>query len=373
MPWLQHFNSSARYFVLVFSKTIDTVFQTTKWRLLAPSILNEIPHVPLPIYPDMTFYSEVPGGIIEFLKTPNTTLSCLTSVLNITVTLPVLVFLLFKINAIFEPIMREVGSRLALNTHGEEWVNENSEKIFKFGEYCYRLTYHTFVTFYAIIVFREMPWVWDTKEMWTNYFSYPVTVGLTWYTLIQCAYNIQQLLTVFARSFLLKRKYPFIEWSPNCRGDFREMSLHHVVTNALVLSSSYFRITRSGTMVMICHDISDIPVDMSKLANFLKWKKTTNACFVTMLLFWIFLRLYYFPFHIIWSVQYESVVMRDDISPGMSEDSFLLYNRSFVIGLSMLAVLHWVWFSMLVRIGLLILLKGEHHDLSEHKKGEKLE
>uniref|UniRef100_A0A7S1BSX1 TLC domain-containing protein n=1 Tax=Corethron hystrix TaxID=216773 RepID=A0A7S1BSX1_9STRA len=301
MSWLPPPHSWARFFFLLLSKTLDTLFFTTRWRSLWPSVLGDLPRVPYPTYPDMTFYAEVPGGIWEFLRTPNTTLSCLTSVLNMTVTLPLLVLLLFKINSFYEPMMSNYGRILAEKSHGKEWVAKNPEKIQKFGEYSYRLAYHTFVSLYAVVAFRDMPWFHDTREMWTNYFTHPVTVGLTWYTLLQCSYNIQQLVKIGLMSFERRRAWPYVGRSPLRRGDFREMFLHHVVTNALVLSSSYFRITRSGTMVMILHDLSDIPVDLSKLANFLKWKRATAACFAVMLGFWIFFRLYYFPAQIIWS------------------------------------------------------------------------
>jgi len=359
----------SRFFLLSISKTLDTILWTTKWRSLLPETLNEIPIIGWPSYPRMTYYSEVDGGIWEFLQTPNTTISCLTSVINLTVTLPLLVFVIRKFKSFFIPRMSSIGRKLAADTHGREWVAKNEVKMLKFGEYCFRFLYHSSMSLYAIYFFWDAPWVWDTKQLWFEYFSYPVTVSLSWYTLLQCAYNVDAFVYLVEISCVFKSGYPFISWSPTCRGDFNEMAAHHLVTNALVITSSYFRITRSGGMVLILHDLSDVPVDLSKLANFLKWKATTIACFALMLLLWIICRLVLFPFYIIWSVQVEGTVIRDLY--GMPEDMYLLYNRWFVIGLSFLVLLHCVWFSMLVKMGWILISKGETHDLSEHKKGEK--
>ena len=48
--------------------------------------------------------------------------------------------------------------------------------------------------------------------------------------------------------------------------------------------------------------VSDVPVDLSKLANFLKWKVTTVVCFGTMVLTWLYTRLYILPVKIYWTV-----------------------------------------------------------------------
>lgn len=362
-------NTWSRFFLLSASKTLDCVLFTTKWRSLFPGSLDAIPIIGWPDYPRMTYYSEVDGGIWEFLQTPNTTISCLTSVINLTVTLPCLVYAIRKFKSYFIPHMSSIGRKFGAKTHGEEWVLENEIKMQKFGEYCFRLLYHSSMSVYAIYFFWNAPWFWDTPQLWFEYFSYPVTVPLSWYTLLQCAYNVDAFISLVEISVMFKKGFPFIAWSPTRRGDFNEMAAHHFVTNALVLTSSYFRITRSGGMVLILHDFSDVPVDMSKLANFLRWKKATIVCFLIMLLFWMVCRLIIFPFYIIWSVQFEATVIRDLY--GMPEDMYLLYNRWFVIGLSFLAILHFWWFSIFVKMGYILITKGETHDLSEHKKGEK--
>ena len=121
-------------------------------------------------------------------------------------------------------------------------------------------------------------------------------------------------------------------------------------------------------MVFLVHDISDVPVDLSKLANFLKWKTTTALCFATMVIVWCFTRLGALPLVIYRSVLYESwmVCKEGAIDPIY----YINYQPFFVIGIGLLILLHLAWFGMFIKMGWVLISKGETHDLSEHKQGE---
>jgi hypothetical protein len=121
-------------------------------------------------------------------------------------------------------------------------------------------------------------------------------------------------------------------------------------------------------MVFLVHDISDVPVDLSKLCNFLKWKASTAAGFVSMVLTWILTRLGVLPFTIYWSVLTESWMV---CSTGVVDPIYYVcYRHLFFVGLGLLILLHLAWFGMFIQMGYVLLKKGEAHDLSEHKKGE---
>ena len=121
-------------------------------------------------------------------------------------------------------------------------------------------------------------------------------------------------------------------------------------------------------MVFVVHDISDVPVDLSKLANFMKWKKTTICCYLTMLFSWLSLRLYILPFVIWKSSLFETHLLYHQGT--MDKRLHDMYQPLFVIFLGALIALHLYWFYILVRIGIHLVSKGETHDLSEHKNGE---
>jgi len=121
-------------------------------------------------------------------------------------------------------------------------------------------------------------------------------------------------------------------------------------------------------MVFLVHDVSDVPVDMSKLANFMKWKVATTVCFMMLVLVWLAMRLVVFPLIIVKSVFSESRLLYQDGS--MSPILFKMCMPLFQCILVALTALHLFWFLMLIRIGYHLVIKGERHDLTEHKNGE---
>jgi len=349
-------------------------------------------------------------------QTSSTTLCDLTNPLALCVLLGLLL-LVRAFKKIFMPKFSALGQQLGRAAHGPEWEKNNQDRIIKFGEYVYRLIFHSGVSAYGLWYFHDKSW-WNselggTKNLWMMHPNHPVEPGMTWYYLVQCAYNVDALLSLIELSFefewvnplsyssaieFLEKEHvvnesqrkkqvlnlmvrskqqtvfwtPFfqIKWSPTVRGDFREMMAHHIVTNVLIFGSSFYRFTRIGSMIFLIHDLSDVPIDMSKLANFVKWKITTITCFVVMVLLWVLTRLTIFPFVIFRSVLFESyeyMVVKGKLDPALYE----AYCYIFYALLGALVLLHVTWFLILLRIGWTLVSKGETHDYSEHKSGEK--
>ncbi|KAL3822165.1 hypothetical protein ACHAXA_008181 [Cyclostephanos tholiformis] len=364
-------------------------------------------------------------------RTNSTSLSDLTSNESLCA-LVVLVSLMRRFKGYFLPIFSAFGRRLGRAAHGSRWENDNRERIIKFGEYVHRLLYHSIVSAYGMWYFHDKSW-WNTsmggtKNLWIDHPNQPVCPGMAWYYLVQGAYNVDALISLAELSFKFvwvnpltyssalvderrrkERVYrmmargnrvgdrdvdgdgggvdggvdggdltttalwtPFfrLDWSTTVRGDYREMMSHHVVTNALVFFSSYYRLLRAGSMIFLIHDLSDVPIDMSKLANFVKWKYTTIACFAFMVLMWIITRLAIFPFVICRAIVMDSreyLVTRGTLDPALHDAYYLL----FYALLGALVLLHVTWFVILLRIGWTLVTTGERHDYSEHKGGER--
>lgn len=350
-------------------------------------------------------------------NTNSTELGVLTNPMTLCV-LTMLVVIIRMLKQIFLPKFSTLGRKLGRATHGPNWETENEERVIKFGEYVYRLCYHSIVSVYGLWYFHNKSW-WNksmggTKNLWNAHPNHPVEPGMAWYYLVQCAYNVDALLSLLELSFKIEWVNPLayssalnflekehvvdesqrkkqvlkmmvtareqnvllwtplfqVKWSSTVRGDFREMMAHHIVTNCLIFLSSYYRFTRIGSMIFLVHDLSDVPIDMSKLANFVKWKTTTIICFVTMVLMWIITRLVIFPFVICRSVledSYEYLVVNGTMDPALHEAYFAFFH--FLLG--SLVLLHVTWFIILLRIGWTLVSKGETHDYSEHKSGEK--
>lgn len=377
--------------ILMICEIIDLIWTAlflnhfAEWRSLLPAISWFDPKFKLPpvldFLPDLKSYGDYVvknsiahnsfSSLYSFaFETESTTLGDVTSPASMAI-LVVLVLLLRAVKSILLPFFSLIGRRVGRYTHGSEWEKQNEIRIIKFGEYVFRLLYHFLISAYGVYYFSDKSW-WNeqeggTKNVFNMYPNDPISPCMSWYYLIQCAYNIDAMLSLLLLSFEIKLPFT-IRWSPTVRGDFREMFMHHLVTNALIIASSRYRLSRIGSMVFMVHDISDIPVDMSKLANFLKWKVGTAICFLVMVIFWVVFRLSVLPFVIYRAVILEShLVLENNIDPKL----WLAYRALFIFLLGTIILLHTAWFLMFVKMGYYLVFKGETHDFSEHKKGEK--
>ena len=382
------------------------------------SVSHKMENTPNEVLPDLLSYqdflntdSEPPyswASIKGFaFETSSTSLASVLSWPSL-IALVVLVSLVRLVKAKSIPRFSNMARIYCRKTHGPMWEKDkaNEQRILKFGEYVFRLCFHSAISLVGIFLFYDKPWwssvlqflvgggynsnssssmneasqVMGTRSLYINFPSQPVEPGMVWYYLVQCAYNAEAMMSLLEISFQVEfqsirnqsnRKWQLpirVDWSESCRGDFREMFIHHVFTNLLIIGSSFYRFHYIGSMVFFVHDISDIPVDLSKLANFLKWKTTTTICFVTMCITWLQTRLIILPF-IVWrSIIYESwLVCADGYIPPMY---YNMFQPVFVFLLGFLILLHFFWFTMFIRMGYVLIRKGEAHDLSEHKNGE---
>jgi len=317
-------------------------------------------------------------------ETPTTSLGVLTTKDSL-VMLSLLVLIIRQIKAVLLPKFCDIGRNIGKKTHGPEWEQKNPERIMKFGEYVFRFIFHSTLAAFGLWINWDAPW-WDesqggTMNIWMGHPNHNIDVGVAWYYCIQSAYNVDAIISLMEHSIVIKTQSPFaqneegwkspivVSWSPTCRGDFPEMAIHHIFTNAFIMMSSHFRLTRGGCFVFLIHDISDVPVDMSKLANFMKWKVTTVLCFVTMLIGWIYCRLYLMSFVFFKSVITESQNVCN--AGAIPLDMYRMWIPFFIVLMLGICGLHFVWFYIIARIGFVLVTKGETHDLTEHKNGEK--
>ncbi|KAL7533640.1 hypothetical protein ACHAWF_004570 [Thalassiosira exigua] len=359
-------------------------------------------------------YADTCARYYDFaFQTDSSTLSDLTDNTALAV-LFLLVVLLRSVKRRVLPKFCYLGRRLGRSAHGPDWELDNRERVIKFGEYVYRLIFHSAISAYGLWYFWDAPW-WGkggTVSLFDGHPNHPVPPGMAWYYLIQAAYNVDALVSLAELSLTVEWVNPLsyssaldflerdqtvdetqrreqvfklmaksrrsrviwtplfeLKWSPTVRGDFREMMAHHLVTNALIFFSSYYRVTRFGSATLLIHDVSDVPIDLSKLANFVKWKVTTIVCFTLMVFMWAVTRLLVFPFVLCWSCYYESkeyLVDKGTLDPA----SYGAYCYLFHGPMWTLVLLHITWFLILLRIGWTLVSTGERHDYSEFKGGE---
>lgn len=317
-------------------------------------------------------------------QTKTTALGDLTSG-DAVVALICLVIILRMIKSVLIPFFCDIGRKVGRRTHGPDWEVENEVRIMKFGEYVYRLCFHSIISIIGVCYFLGKEW-WrregfrftNTAAIFKDFPYQEIDTGEIWYYLVQGAYNLDAMIWLLEISFKITLR-PFVSdrgtwhtpihlgWSESCRGDFSEMFVHHIATNLLIIGSSFSRLTRVGGMVFLVHDLSDVPVDLSKLANFMKWKWITIACFTLNCIVWCITRLTILPFVIFRSAVLESHYL---LERGLDPLLWIFFRKIFISLMVVLILLHFTWFLMFMKMWQTFFQKSEVHDYSEHKTGE---
>jgi len=181
------------------------------------------------------------------------------------------------------PTFSNMARTYCRKTHGPNWEKEkaNEQRIIKFGEYVFRLCFHSSISIVGICLFYDKPWwslvlqnsnssvnetaqLMGTKSLYIDYPFQPVEPGMAWYYLVQFAYNAEVMIRLLEISCRVEFQpiqnqsnkhwqLPIrVDWSESCRGDFREMFVHHVFTNLLIIGSSFYRLHYIGSMVFFC-------------------------------------------------------------------------------------------------------------------------
>jgi hypothetical protein len=314
-------------------------------------------------------------------QTPSTSLADLTSPAGATTLFVMVVILMFISRKVLMPYFSTIGSKIACAAHGSDWEAQNYERMTKFGDYFFRLMFRSLTSIYFVYFFYNAEWssTSNTRFLWKAYPFQEQTPAMIWYYLIQATFVLEISISLIMQSFIVVFQNPFrsannrlvspisIQWSKTCKGDFQEMAIHHIITTALVMGSSYQRFTRVGSIIFLLHDVSDIPGLVAKLANCVKYKATAGASFAVTIICWYVARLHILPFSVLRSILYESHL----IVPGVDEIYHRVYTHGiFTYMIALLIVLHTVWFFMFLKIAYAFAFKGEMHDLTVHKEGE---
>jgi len=253
-------------------------------------------------------------------------------------------------------------------------VKQNEIRLYKFSEYAFRLLYHSMISIYGILLFMRHDW-WlpangGSKNFWIDYPNHTLAPDMILYCLLQGAYNVDAMISILRMSFTVQMdmsKFPFItvRWAETVRGDFNEMFIHHIITNALIFGASHFRYLRTMIAILFVHDLSDVPVDISKMAHFMRLKKTVLV-FSVLLLTWIVTRLLILPLVIWKSMIYESVILEE-----VNAEYYFTFYPMFIGLVGGIVILHYFWFWIMMKILYSFVRTGKNQDLSEHKNGEK--
>jgi hypothetical protein len=89
------------------------------------------------------------------------------------------------------------------------------------------------------------------------------------------------------------------------RSDFPEYVLHHLMTWSLIFFSYSLNMLPIGAAVMILHDLTDFAVTMFKITVDITPFFVQVSFYISMIVSWVYLRLWYFPVHVIYRLHEE--------------------------------------------------------------------
>jgi ceramide synthetase len=210
----------------------------------------------------------------------------------------------------------------------------------KFGESLVRGSYYFFM-FCAVYEIATSEGFWpDASKAWEDTDGLPgwgqrVSVACEAYYAMELAYYLSGIAIHV--------------WVDAPLKDFYLMLTHHIVTVGLVLGSRATGYLPIGMIILLCHDVSDIFLDFAKCFHYFKMEILSTVTFVVLLVSWVKFRLYLYPFVVLDSV------LRYCTNDVLDTDVLNIY----LIGLYFLAVLHWYWFYLMLRVAYRRLTLGE--------------
>ena len=134
--------------------------------------------------------------------------------------------------------------------------------------------------------------------------------------------------------------------SDTTRKDFHEMFLHDVVTIFLFFGYLFGYMLAIGTMIILVHDLTDVPVHITKALISTKYDRFVPHSFLLGQALWVYFRLYCFSliiYEILW-VEYPE--HRAQFNPFVSLNAAFLFT---------LLAMHCLWFYLFQKMNLTIL------------------
>ncbi|ESO00902.1 hypothetical protein HELRODRAFT_82517 [Helobdella robusta] len=213
-------------------------------------------------------------------------------------------------------------------------VQDKPSEMQRFRETSWRFIFYFFAFWGGLITLWDKSWFWDTDHCWYDYPTQHVYPDIWYYYMIEISFYWSLVLSLFMD---IRRK------------DFKEMIVHHIVTISLMAMSYSANFMRIGSLIMCVHDAVDWIMELGKLANYCKYRKTTDLIFVCFTVVWFITRICIYPFYILKSTLFEATKI-----VGMA-NIYFVYNGL----LCTLQVLHIIWFAMILKMAYYYVIKGQ--------------
>lgn len=217
--------------------------------------------------------------------------------------------------------------------------------ISKFAECGWHCAFYIFSVTFGLITLWHKPWFSELKYCWKDWPKMHIANDVYWYYLIEMSYY---WCLMFSLATDHKRK------------DWKEMTLHHCVTIALLYFSWVMNFVRVGSLILILHDTADIPLNLCKCAKYAGQLKQCDYFLCIFIPVWTLTRLIIYPFWILNSSTFE---VKNYIQPFCA---YYLFN----ILLIALQLLHLMWSYMIAKIAINDIKKGKFEDVRSDNDSE---
>ncbi|MCL7022596.1 hypothetical protein MKW94_019223 [Papaver nudicaule] len=217
-------------------------------------------------------------------------------------------FVALPFSALFFPSVRFILDRFVFEKLGRRHIlgpgcqkidiekDDRRKKVNKFKESAWKLIYYLSAELLALIVTHDEPWFTNTHNFWVG------PANQIWPDL-QLKTKLKGLY-MYTGGFYIYSIFALLFWETR-RSDFGVSMGHHVATVILIVLSYILRFARVGSVVLALHDASDVFLEVAKMSKYSGFNKMANYSFILFALSWFILRLYIYPFRILWSTSYE--------------------------------------------------------------------
>ncbi|KAL0716525.1 hypothetical protein Bca4012_065847 [Brassica carinata] len=214
--------------------------------------------------------------------------------------------------------------------------NDRRKRIFKFKESAWKCICSISTEALALYITYKEPWFKDTRCFWLGPGDQMLKMkGL--YTFVG-GLNVYSLFALFF-------------WETR-RSDFKVMIVHHIVTSFLIILSYVFRFSRTGSLILAVHEITDVFLEIGKMCKYSGLESMATVSFILFFLSWTALRLVYYPLWILWGTSYESINVklewdkRNSMEAGLPSTMYYVFNTF----LWCLQILHIYWWVLICRM-----------------------
>jgi len=253
--------------------------------------------------------------------------------------------IIISVSAIFLTIVRKVVQD-KFTKYATSCGVEDADTAHKFSESAWKTCWYIFSLTLGLLLLSTRDWFPVTIHGWEGYPFERPDAFFQYYYMFELGFYVHSLIVHF-----------FFEIR---RSDFWLLFVHHVVTAGLIYFSYLLSYYKLGVLVLVLHDVSDIPLEAAKAASAMKKDDFATGCFIVLIVSWVITRLTILPFRVIYSSMFESIMI-------VPKDVIAFY-YPFNIGICSLQVMHFYWFFLIVKIAWKRLRTSKLSDVREKKK-----